>query len=75
MINQYYTKVKLYGNPPYALLYSQEKREWVGLDLQQFRPDPKLYLKKNIEYTATYSRGKYSINKMKIKNVNYIVTN
>ncbi len=64
--NQYYTKVLLYGNPPFALMYFRNKR-WIGLDLQQFRPDPILYIKKGKIYNSNIT---LKSNGTRIKNMN-----
>ncbi len=65
------TKVLLYGEPPFALFYLKASPErWVGLDLQQFRPDPRLYLKKNYIYSATITE-KNGDTCMIIKNKKY----
>lgn len=47
MGNQYFnTRVLLFGEPPFALLYLKKDR-WVGIDLFLIRPEPKFSGVKN----------------------------
>jgi len=57
----------LYGNEPFALIFLKNNKI-SGIDLDRFRPDPKLYLDKYKSYDAIISK-----NYIKIDGRNYIL--
>ncbi len=70
--NQYCAKIILYRN--FALFYYiLKKGRWIGLDLQQFRPDPRHKLENEKQYNAIVTMGQKGIREMIIQKTKYIV--
>ena len=68
------TKVWIVESHPYALCYQNFSNTVVPVELQSFRPDPEIYLKKNKQYRAllffeTSNRTLEFLRKVKVFNI------